>query len=192
MGAHQLGDDAATIDIANQQDGKIGRFGEPHIGDVGGPQVHFGGAAGALDQHQVAAAPDLGEAVQHGGQQLVLELAVVAGRRLGEDAPLHHHLRPGFALGLQQHRVHVTAGGQTAGQGLQGLGPPDLAAVGGHRGVVRHVLRFERGDRQAAAAKGAAQPGHQQGLADIRAGALQHQRRWMPRSWWRVSAQGYP
>ena len=56
------------------------------------------------------------------------------------------------------------------------LGAADLAAIGGDRGVVRHVLRLERADAQAAPGEGARQPGDEQRLADIRAGALQHQR----------------
>ena len=67
-----------------------------------------------------------------------------------------------------------------AGARLQRLGAADLAAVGGDGGVVRHVLRLERRDPQAAIGEGAAQPGDQQRLADIGAGALEHQRRGQP------------
>src|SRR3546814_5173300 len=42
------------------------------------------------------------------------------------------------------------------------------------RRVVRHVLRLERPDREAAPREGAAESGRQQRLADVGSGALQH------------------
>ena len=51
---------------------------------------------------------------------------------------------------LQQHGVHVDARRHARGARLQRLGPADLAAVGCHGGVVRHVLRLERHDANAA------------------------------------------
>ena len=41
------------------------------------------------------------------------------------------------------------------GARLQGLGAPDLAAIDGPRGVVRHVLRLERTHGEAAPREGA-------------------------------------
>jgi hypothetical protein len=70
----------------------------------------------------------------------------------------------------------VHAGRHAGSAGLQGLGAADLAAVGGDGGVVRHVLRLERTHAQAALGQGARQAGHDQRLADIGAGALEHQR----------------
>ena len=69
-----------------------------------------------------------------------------------------------------------TLGAAKTGARLQRLGAADLAAVRGHGGVVRHVLRLERQHAQAAPGEGAAKPGDQQGLADVRARALKHQR----------------
>ena len=68
-----------------------------------------------------------------------------------------------------------TTGADAAGARLQRLGPADLAAIHGDGRIVAHVLRLERPHPQAAPGKGPAQAGHQQGLAGVRAGALDHQ-----------------
>ena len=81
----------------------------------------------------------------------------------------------GLALRLQEHRVHVHGGRDARRPGLEGLGAADLAAVGRDGGVVRHVLRLERPHPEAPAGVEAGEPGNDQRLADIGAGALDHQ-----------------
>ncbi len=103
----------------------------------------------------------------------VLELARLGG---AHDAALHHDLRADVALRLQQHRVHVHGRRHAGGAGLQRLGAADLAAVGGHGGIVRHVLRLERAHAEAAALEDAQQAGDEQRLADVGARAGQHER----------------
>src|SRR5205807_8291636 len=51
-----------------------------------------------------------------------------------------------------------------------------LATLRRHGGIVRHVLRLERSHLEATPGEGARQPRDDQRLADIGAGALQHQR----------------
>ena len=177
MGADQGGDDTAALDVADQDHRHVGGLGEAHVGDVGGPQVDLGGASRAFYQHQIGVAADHGEALQDAGQEKRLEGMVVAGQGGGLDASPHHHLGADVGLRLEEHRVHVDAGLDAAGARLQGLGAADLPAIRRHRGVVRHVLRLEGPDLQAAPRIGPAQAGHQQGLADIRPGALDHQGR---------------
>src|SRR3546814_7887078 len=48
------------------------------------------------------------------------------------------------------HRVEVDHRVDAGGARLQRLGAADLAAVDGHGGIVRHVLRLERTDRHPA------------------------------------------
>ena len=138
------------------------------------PQIDFGRAAGALDEDEVGLALQPGETVQHLRHQRRLDRLVFGGARRAEHLALHDDLRADLALRLQQHRVHVDARRHPRGARLQRLRPADLAAVGGHRRIVRHVLRLERPHVQAAIGEGARQPGHDQRLADIRAGALEH------------------
>ena len=70
----------------------------------------------------------------------------------------------------------MNGGRHAGGAGLQRLGAADLAAVGCHGGVVRHVLRLERAHAEAAALEDAQQPGDEQRLADVGPGAGQHER----------------
>ena len=89
--------------------GTPARVGEAHVGDVALAQVHLGRAARALDDDEVRALGEPGEALEDAGHQRGLEAVVVAGAAAGQHPPLHHHLRAGLALGLEQHRVHVDA-----------------------------------------------------------------------------------
>ena len=139
-----------------------------------GAQVDLGRRARAFDQHEIALGREASEAVEHGAQQLGLQSLILARLGVADDLALHHDLRADIALGLQQHRVHVHAERHARGARLQRLGAADLAAVGGDRGVVRHVLRLERAHTKAAAREGARQSRDQQRLADVRARALDH------------------
>ncbi len=129
-----------------------------------------------LDQHQVGLGGQLAIGRHSGRQQVGLQ--ALEGPRLvvSDHLAQHHHLGPDVALGLQQNRIHLDRRRGAAGQRLQGLGPADLAAVGGDRGVVGHVLRLERPHDQAAIGEQPAQPRHQGRLAHVRTAALDHQR----------------
>src|SRR5262249_33610031 len=65
------------------------------------------------------------------------------------------------------------------GLGLHRLRPADLAAVGGHVGVQRHVLRLEWRNPPPFVAEDATERRNQHGLADVGGRPLQHER---PRS----------
>ena len=147
------GDDAAAVDVADQQHRHARGRGEAHVGDVAGAQVDLGRAAGALDQDEVG----LGRAGDRSYR--APSAAASASARDSRAAwhcrttlALHHDLRADLALRLQQDRVHVHRRRHAAGARLQRLGAADLAAVGGDGGVVRHVLRLERPHPQAARA----------------------------------------
>ena len=175
LGADQAGDDAAAVDVAQQHDRDVGRPRKAHVGDVVGAQIDLGGRACAFDQHEVALPGQVLEAFEHRAHELGLHRLVVAGLGVAENLALHHDLRADIALGLQQHGVHVHARRHPRGARLQRLGAADLAAVGGDRGIVRHVLRLERAHAKAAAREGAGQSRDDQRLADIRARALDHE-----------------
>ncbi len=122
-----------------------------------------------------AVGSELGMGGQHLGQQLAALPPVVTRRERADAAAADDELGAALVLGLQQHRVHGGDRVAPRGAGLQRLGPPDLAAIGGDGGVVRHVLRLERRDAQAAIGEGAAKPRHQQRLADVGTGAHEHE-----------------
>ena len=176
LGADEARDHAAAVDVADHHHRHVGGAREAHVGDVVRPQVNLAGAAGAFDEHDIGLAAQAREAVEHERHQLALHLLIRRGLGAAIDAALHHDLRPDLALRLQQHRIHVHAGRCPCRARLQGLRAADLAAVGGHRRVVRHVLRLERTHGEAARGEGAREPGDDQRFADVRARALEHER----------------
>jgi hypothetical protein len=168
-------DHTATVDVADEDHGDVGGAREAHVGDVARAQVDFGRAARAFDDDEVAAGGQPFEAVEHVDQQPVATLAPARGGERAAHLAADDELRRAVALRLEQDRVHVDAGRDAAGDRLGRLRAADLATVGGDGGVVRHVLRLERSDRQPAIGEGAAQARDEHRLADVRAGPLEHQ-----------------
>ncbi len=173
--ADDAGDHAAAVDVAQQHDRHVGSTREAHVRNIRFTQVDLRRRARTLDQHEVGLGAKLAETLQHRAEQLGLHRLVVARLGVADDLALHDDLGADLALGFQQHRVHVDAGRHPRGARLQRLGATDLAAVGRHRRVVRHVLRLERPHFQAAPREGAGEACHQQRLADIGARALDHE-----------------
>src|SRR6187200_1720506 len=148
MRAGDRSDDAATVDVANQDHRYVGAGGKTHICDVARPEVDLGRRTSAFDDDEVDALADLLPGIEHGLHQFRLEQLVVACLRLTEHLTLHDDLTADVALRFQEHRVHMDGGRDTACDRLQPLRPTDLAATGlardiGDGGVVRHVLRLE-------------------------------------------------
>ena len=175
MGADQARDDAAPVDVADEHDRNAGRLGEAHVGDVAGAEVDLGRAAGALDEDDVGIGDDAGEALHHPRQELGLPRPVFRRPHGAGALAVDDHLGAGIALRLEQHRVHMDRRRPPRRPRLKRLGPADLAAVGGDRGVVRHVLRLERCHLEPAPDERPAEPGDDHRLADMAAGALDHQ-----------------
>ena len=161
VGPDELGDDAAAFDVADQCDRDIGGLSKPHIGNVAVAQIDLGRAAGAFDQDQVGRSGEPRERVHYRRQKARCQAAILAGRGIAPDPAGEHELGAVLRLRLQQHRVHVGERGDAAGARLDRLRPADLAAIGGHCRVVRHVLRLERPHLQAVPGVGARQPGQQ-------------------------------
>ena len=162
MGADDVGDHAAPVDVADQHRGHRRRTGKAPVGDIALAQVEFGRTARALDHHQLGALAQAVKAVQHVGHEAALDRLILRAPGRAAHLPLHHDLRAGLALWLEQHRVHVGVGLEAAGPGLQRLRAPDFPAVAGDGSVVGHVLRLEGRDLQPAPGKGPAQPGRDQ------------------------------
>ena len=57
------------MDVADEDDGHVGRLGEAEIGDVVGAQIDLGGAAGAFDEDEIGVGRQFVESRQHLGQQ---------------------------------------------------------------------------------------------------------------------------
>ena len=52
MGPYHLGNNAAAINVANQDDRHIGSGGKPHVCDISVTQVHLGGATCPFNNHR--------------------------------------------------------------------------------------------------------------------------------------------
>jgi hypothetical protein len=98
-----------AIDVAQQDHRHVGGASKAHVGDVRYAQVHFRGRARTFDKHEVGIGRELRKAFQYGAQQLGLHRLILARLGGADDVSLHHDLRAGLALGLQQHRIHVDA-----------------------------------------------------------------------------------
>ena len=98
-------------------------------------------------------------------------------RRVTAAAPRITTCGAQVALRLEQDRVHVDGRLDARRLGLRRLRAPDLAAVGGHRGVERHVLRLERRHAIARAREQPAERRGEEALADPRRRALDHETR---------------
>ena len=174
--AHQVGDDAAPVDVRHQHHRHPGGGGEAHVGDIVGPQVDLGGAAGAFHQDEVRIRLQPLEALQHRRHQFLFHVLEVAGVEVAANLAVDHDLRADVRLRLEQNRVHVHRRRHPAGPGLKRLRAADLAAVQSHRRVVGHVLRLERPYGMAPAREHAAKAGGHQRLAGVRGGSLEHER----------------
>ena len=162
------------MNVAHQQGGDIGGGGKPHVGKVAVAQVDFSGASGTLDDYQLGGIGHAAETVKNGRHELCPGFEILARRHRGLALALNDDLRTGGGLGLQQHRVHVDGELCPRGAGLQRLGAANFAAIGGDSGIVRHVLWLEGTNRQPPPRVGPAQARHNEGFADIGAGAHQH------------------
>ena len=131
VGADEVRNDAAARDVAHQDHGRLGRQGEAHVGDVAFAQVHFRRASGPFDQYQFRFGPQDREAFQNRRHEARLKRVVVAGVGVPSDPSLDDHLRSHVRGGLEQHRIHVDAGGDARGLRLEGLGAADLAGAAG-------------------------------------------------------------
>ena len=156
MRADQAGDDAAALDVADQHDRHVGRLGKAHIGDVAAPQVDLGRAAGAFDQDEVGLRA---QAARSCPAPPAAARACAAGSRAPSACPTRWPCTitcaPVSVSGFSSTGFMCTRRRHAAGARLQRLRAADLAAVGRHGGVVRHVLRLERPHPQAASREGA-------------------------------------
>ncbi len=176
-GTDQVGEHTPAVDVGDQNHRAVHSLGKPHVGNVASPQVDLGRRPCALHHDH---RPALAQALVRGQHGLHGDgLVIMVGNRVhaGHRTAMDDHLGAGVAVGFEQHRVHVGVRRQATGLGLHRLGPADLAAVGGHGAVERHVLRLERHHADALAQQPAAQGSHQGALAGVGGGALHHQGR---------------
>ena len=175
-GADERGDDAAAVDVADDDDRHIRRRGQSRSWRCRCARRLTSDAlpAPSTRTRSASAASSRNAASTSGSSSPRFFQYSRAGNE-PTRLPRTMSCAPVVVLGLQQHRVHRGHRLAPRGPRLQRLRPADLAAVGGHRGVVAHVLRLERRDAQPAIGEGAAEAGDDQRLADVRAGSHEHE-----------------
>ena len=167
----------ALVDVGNDDHRAINRLGKAHIGDIAFTQIDLGRRTGAFHHHDLRPLAKASMGCQHRLHRGRL-VGVVAHRIHAADrVAVDDYLRAHVGIGLEQNRVHVGVGRQPRGLRLHRLRPANLAAIGGHCSIQRHVLRFERHHHHVLANQPAAQGADQRTFAGIGGGALHHQRR---------------
>ncbi len=172
----QASEDAAPVDVPDEENGSAGQARHRHVGDVPIHQVGLGRIAGALDQDEVGLGGEPLVAFPDGGPEPPGHRVVVLGTGHSHDLSQHDHLAPLIRLGLEEDRIHLDPRLDPRRLGLHGLGPSHLAAVPSHIGVERHVLRLEGDDPQPFPEKQAAQSRNDEALARVGRRSLDHQR----------------
>ena len=176
--ADDLREDAASIDIGNENHGAIGRFGESHVRNIALAQIDFGWAARAFHEHEIVLCPQSFKRFEHGLHRDGLVRMIGARIEVAARLPMHDHLRADVAVRLEQHRIHIRMRFDARSQRLPRLGAADFAAVDGDGAVERHILRLERCDAQAGARGDSAKRAYQCAFAGIGARSLNHQCAW--------------
>ena len=134
-GSDEARDDPAPVDVAHQRHRHVGDFGEAHVGDVPGAQVHLRRTARAFHQDQIGIPSQPLERFQDPREQPGLEPVILPGPGIAPDLALHHQLGARVGLRLEQHRIHVARGRYPARPRLQRLRASDLTPVRGHRAL---------------------------------------------------------
>ena len=173
MGAVQMCEGAAPIDVAHDERRGARGFRDAHVHEIGVLQIDLGRRPGALDHEHLVLRRELLEAAAHRGPQAPGALAPLHARQVIAPLPEQDHLRVRVALGLEQDRIHAHLGDPPRGERLKILRASHLAARRDAR-VVAHVLRLERRDLESLARIPSGQCGGEQALAGTAGRAANH------------------
>ena len=170
-----MGEDAAAVDVGDDDHRAIDGLGKAHVGNVAGTQVDLRRRTGAFDEHAFIGSSQPLPGLQHRLHRTRLVFLIVAGIQVGGHLAVDDHLRLLVRRRLEQHRIEVGVRLKATGQCLQSLGTADLAAVDRHRGIEGHILRLEGRHTHATALQNPAQRRHQRRFTGIGGGPLDHQ-----------------
>ncbi len=173
--AVEVGEGAAAVDVGDEDDRRPGGVGRAHVRQVGGAQVRLGGAPGAFDEDELVLVEQLPQCRLGDRPERTGPVAPTPRPELVVDPAQDDHLAAVVRLRLHEDRVHPDVRLDAGGERLEVLGDADLTAVD-NAGVVRHVLRLERRDANAAAVEHARERGREQALAGRARDALDRER----------------
>ena len=171
----EVGENAAAVDVGDDDHRAVDDLREAHVGDVAGTQVDLGRAAGTLDYDAVVAGAQAFPRFKHRLHRAWFVLVVIAGVEVGVCLAVDDHLRPFVGRGFQENLVEVDVGGHAGSERLQCLGAADFATINGDRRVERHVLRLERRNAHAAPGQYAADRRGEHRFPGVGSATLNHQ-----------------
>src|SRR5690606_28104925 len=172
---HEMGEDAAAIDVGDQQHRTVDGFGEAHVGDVAIAQVDFRRTAGALDDDHVVLRAQPLMRFEHRMHRNLFVIVIRARFHRADRPAVNDYLGAGVAVRFQQHRIHVGVRIEKTRLRLHRLRATYFATVDGDGTVERHVLWLERCNAYAAPRQHATNSRNQRAFSGIRSGALNHQ-----------------
>ena len=172
--AVQLGEDAAPVDIARQQDRRIHQLCQAHVDDIVDLEVDLRRAARPLDDDHVHLPGKAVVGGQNIGNEFFFVAEVIRRLHLAPHLAMDDDLAAHVAAGLEEDGVHPHIGLDACGLSLHHLGAAHFQAVPGDEAVERHILAFEGGHAVAVLGKNAAERCAQQAFARAAHGALHH------------------
>ena len=148
-------------------------------------QIDLGRAARALDQDQVGLPREPGEARQHPAAGAAASARGSRGRcSCRSTRPCTTTWAPVSLCGLSRTGFMSTRGSTPQARACSACARPISPPSAVTAALLLMFCGLNGRTRRPAPGEGAAQAGHQQGLAGVRAGALDHQRAWPWRGSW--------
>ena len=138
-------------------------------------EIDLRGAARPLDDHHLEGVQEPVQALFDPRPKPGFEGLLGAFVQVADGPAVEHHLAAAPPRGLQQDGIHIDGRGEAGGLRLDGLGTADLTAVDRGEGVKGHVLSLEGSDPNARPPKKPAKGGHEDALAHVGAGSLNHE-----------------
>ena len=120
-GADELGEDAAPVNIADEEDRGPGVEGDPHIDDVGLLEIDLRGTPRPFHDDDVVVPTERVECGGHLVPDRRLHGVVLARGAHGARTTHDDDLRASLSLGLEKNRIHLDAWGDHGGSGLHRL-----------------------------------------------------------------------
>jgi hypothetical protein len=128
----QRSEDAAAINVSNEQTLRIRHFGHAHIHNVIVFKIDLGWGAGSLQDHDIILFGKDAIALFNDRQEFGnANFLIVAGIKVAPHLAAYDNLRGGVATGLDKNWIHVHRRGNSGGFRLQRLRASDLVSVRG-------------------------------------------------------------
>ena len=146
-----------------------------HVHYIIGLEIHFGRTASAFNDNGIIGAVQTLQGIFHRLEGLEgVSFVIFPCAEIADGLSHDDDLGAGVSRWLQQYGIHVHHGIKTRGLSLGNLGTAHFQSFLCYIGIKGHVLRLEGNHPPAFPIKNAAKCRRQNALANMGAGALQH------------------